>query len=65
MRFILMIMLLIVSAHTTFGQGKTDTSTVLKEVVVSEIKQNGSIARLDSIKGTFIFSGKKNEVIKV
>ncbi|OOQ61547.1 TonB-dependent receptor family protein [Mucilaginibacter pedocola] len=44
---------------------KKDTTTILKEVVVSEIKRNGNITRLDSIKGTFIYLGKKNEVIKV
>lgn len=46
-------------------QAKKDTTTILKEVVVSEIKRNGNITRLDSIKGTYLFFGKKNEVIKV
>lgn len=41
-----------------------DTSSRLNEVNIN-IKKQRDISRLDSIKGTFIFSGKKNEVIKL
>jgi Fe(3+) dicitrate transport protein len=42
----------------------TDSSSRLNEVNIN-IKKQRDIFRLDSIKGTFIFSGKKNEIIKL
>lgn len=41
-----------------------DTSSRLDEVNIN-IKKHRDISRLDSIQGTFIFSGKKSEVIKL
>jgi len=42
-----------------------DNPQKLKEVVVNSITKQRDIKRLDSIKGTFIFSGKKTEVIEL
>ncbi|MBE9583514.1 TonB-dependent receptor [Mucilaginibacter sp. JRF] len=65
LRTTLYISFLVLSANSVFAQSKNDTSTTLSEVTISEIKRNGNISRLDSIKGTYIFTGKKNEVIRV
>lgn len=40
-----------------------DTSQVLDEVTIKTMRKQRDVSRLDSIRGTFIFSGKKNEVI--
>ncbi len=41
----------------------TDQPKKLNEVIINSISRQGDIKRLDSIAGTYIFSGKKNEVI--
>lgn len=42
-----------------------DTSRTLEEVTIKSIRKQRDIGRMDSIKGTFIYSGKKNEVINL
>jgi len=42
-----------------------DDAKKLKEVNINRITKQRDIKRLDSVAGTFIFSGKKNEVIEL
>jgi len=50
-----------------FGQSKTDTLMMveLENITVQAISQRNSINRLAPIEGTYIFDGKKNEVISL
>ncbi|RZL99482.1 MAG: hypothetical protein EOO88_59570, partial [Pedobacter sp.] len=41
----------------------TDQPKKLDEVNINSISRQRDIKRLDSISGTYIFSGKKNEVV--
>ena len=52
---------------TGFSQVITDSlkTRKLKEVNVTFLQKRNDFSRLDSVKGTFIFSGKKNEVINL
>lgn len=49
----------------TYAQTQQVDSLKLNEVNINSISKQRDIARLDSINGTFIFSGKKTEVIKL
>ncbi|MBC7745176.1 MAG: TonB-dependent receptor [Flavobacterium sp.] len=42
-----------------------DSSKILKEVIIKGNRKQSDISRMDSVKGTFIISGKKNEVINL
>ena len=42
-----------------------DSSRTLDEVTIKSIRKQRDISRMDSIQGTFIYSGKKNEVINL
>ena len=48
-----------------FAQTVPDSSKILKEVIIKGSRKQKDISRLDSVKGTFIYSGKKNEVINL
>ena len=63
----LIIVVLFSTFPIAFGQTKSDTIKVkeLQEVVVEGISQRNAITRFESIVGTYIFSGKKNEVISL
>ncbi len=63
MRFTLNFLLIFISINS-FSQ-KVDSAQILEEVTVKSIRNQKDISRLDSIKGTFIYSGKKNEVINL
>ena len=56
---------LLLTFSTAFGQTKSDTIKVreLQVVTVEGISQRNSVTRLEAIAGTYIFAGKKNEVI--
>jgi Fe(3+) dicitrate transport protein len=49
----------------SLSQQKTDSlkTYTLKEIKVISLRKQRDISRMDSVKGTFIYSGKKNEVI--
>jgi len=47
---------------STYAQTQQVDSLKLNEVNINSISKQRDIARLDSINGTFIFSGKKTEV---
>jgi len=49
----------------SLAQNKQADSLKLEEVNINSLLKQRDISRLDSIKGTFIFSGKKTEVIKI
>lgn len=51
----------------SFSQQKTDNlkTYTLKEIKVISLRKQRDISRMDSVKGTFIYSGKKNEVINL
>ncbi len=59
--------LLLLFAKYSFGQISADTSKVsqLSEVTVIEEEQRNSVTRLQPISGTYIFDGKKSEVISL
>ena len=48
-----------------FGQNDKDTikSYILEPVILDAIRINQDIQRLEPIQGTYIYSGKKTEVI--
>jgi len=52
-------------ALETFSQTLTDTTHTLDPVTIQAVKVNHDIRRLDSVQGTYIYSGKKNEVIEM
>ncbi|GAA4322716.1 TonB-dependent receptor [Mucilaginibacter gynuensis] len=59
-------LLLTIPCLASFAQSESrDTSKTLDEVIIFNIRKQKDISRMDSIKGTFIYSGKKNEVIKL
>ncbi|MES2826650.1 MAG: TonB-dependent receptor [Bacteroidota bacterium] len=65
MKFSCTIMVALLSS-TCFAQSlQKDTLKKLDEVIINRISKQRDISRLDSIKGTFIFSGKKTEVINL
>ncbi len=43
----------------------SDSTRTLNEVIIKALRTQREVTRLDSIKGTFIYSGKKNEVINL
>lgn len=49
----------------SFAQNRSDSTKAIKEVVIKGIVKQRDISRLDSVKGTFIYAGKKNEVINL
>lgn len=51
--------------YNSIAQTKQTDSLKLDEVIINSINKQRDISRLDSIKGTFIFTGKKTEVIKL
>lgn len=53
--------------NNSYGQTQTDTSKVrqLSEVTVIGQEQRNSVTRLQPISGTYIFDGKKSEVISL
>jgi Fe(3+) dicitrate transport protein len=55
----------LVSTTITLAQTKTDSirSLKLQAVTIENVKTPSDIQRLESVQGTYIFSGKKNEVI--
>jgi Fe(3+) dicitrate transport protein len=54
----------LIICNPTFSQDTTGKeATRLREININRIKKQRDIKRLDTIVGTFIFSGKKNEVI--
>jgi Fe(3+) dicitrate transport protein len=58
-------MLLLISFSLNgYGQQLKDT-TQLEEVSIITLRKQRDIERLDSIQGTYIYSGKKTEVIKL
>jgi len=62
----LVILTFLTSAQVLLAQ-QADTSKVvtLKEIRITDINSKNEIERLPEIQGTIIYSGKKNEVIKV
>ncbi|MDO8993132.1 MAG: hypothetical protein Q7U83_08715, partial [Daejeonella sp.] len=52
---------------TVFGQAKSDTikAKILEPITVQGILQRNGVSRLEPIVGTYIFTGKKNEVISL
>lgn len=57
---------LLLLTFTSFNAlAQTDTAKTLDEVTIQNIRKQQDISRMDSIKGTFIYSGKKNEVISL
>ncbi|RZK73234.1 MAG: TonB-dependent receptor, partial [Pedobacter sp.] len=64
MKSILALYLIFLCFETT-AQTKQADSLKLNEVIINSISKQRDISRLDSIKGTFILSGKKTEVIKL
>lgn len=64
MKLKLTLVLVIISYHA-IAQTKQTDSLKLDEVIINSINKQRDISRLDSIKGTYIFSGKKTEVIKL
>ena len=63
----LLILGFLLAFSSAFGQTISDTSIVreLRPVTVEGIVQRNSITRLEPIAGTYIFEGKKNEVISL
>lgn len=57
---------ILTNSFVSYGQ-ETDTSKVVKlqEIKINETLSKNEIERLPEIQGTVIYSGKKNEVIKV
>jgi Fe(3+) dicitrate transport protein len=53
--------------NNSYGQTQIDTSKVrqLSEVTVFGQEQRNNITRLQPISGTYIFDGKKNEIISL
>ncbi len=51
----------------SYGQTQIDTSKVrqLSEITVVGLEQRNSITRLQPISGTYIFDGKKSEIISL
>ena len=66
MKTLILLLLITGITLTTFGQDKTDSvkTTHLEEVVVKS-QRLFDIERLPEKKGTYLWSGKKNEVINV
>lgn len=62
----LLIFTFLISAQILFAQ-KSDTSKLinLNEVQITDLQSKNEIERLPEIEGTIIYSGKKNEVVKV
>ncbi|RZK67229.1 MAG: TonB-dependent receptor, partial [Pedobacter sp.] len=58
-------LILTVISYNSIAQTKQTDSLKLDEVIINSINKQRDISRLDSIKGTFIFTGKKTEVIKL
>ncbi|HQT23277.1 MAG: TonB-dependent receptor [Sphingobacteriales bacterium 17-39-43] len=58
---------LFLTISTAFGQAKSDTikSKILDPITVQGILERNGLSRLEPIVGTYIFTGKKNEVISV
>lgn len=61
---LLFTLILVALSPVVFAQ-KTRDTTVLDEVNVITLRKQRDIGRLDSIQGTYIFSGKKTEVINL
>ncbi|NEU07013.1 TonB-dependent receptor [Flavihumibacter sp. R14] len=61
--FTLLITLIVTTGFSQTTQ--SDSSKILKQVIIEAVRQQKGIYRLDSVKGTYIYSGKKNEVINV
>ena len=63
---LLLTVILAVMFFPAFAQKAVkDSSRTLDEVTIKSIRKHRDISRMDSIKGTFIYSGKKNEVINL
>ncbi|MES2873595.1 MAG: TonB-dependent receptor [Bacteroidota bacterium] len=50
---------------TSFAQNRSDSTKTIKEIVIKGIVKESDISRMDSVKGTYLFTGKKNEVINL
>lgn len=58
---------LFLTISTAFGQVKSDTikAKILEPITVQGILERNGLSRLEPIVGTYIFTGKKNEVISL
>ena len=56
---------LVLFSVPAFAQTVIDSTKILKEVIIKGSRKQTDISRLDSVKGAFIYSGKKNEVINL
>ncbi|PWV46152.1 TonB-dependent receptor domain-containing protein [Chitinophaga sp. S165] len=65
MKYSILILLSSLLSVNSYAQEQRDTARTLNEVTIYDIRRDVNIGRLDSIRGTYIFLGKKNEVIKV
>lgn len=63
MRKICIVIVLILLHYPGFAQHIPDSTKKLHEVIVETKRTLKDISRLDSIMGTYIYSGKKNEVV--
>ena len=48
-----------------FTQSRTDSTKTINEIIIKGSIKQRDILRMDSVRGTFIYSGKKNEVINL
>lgn len=67
MKWLINISILIISLNNLFSQSEPDSlhKIDLEEIIVKDVRNFQDIKRLAPIQNTFIFSGKKNEVIEL
>lgn len=49
----------------SFAQNRADSTKTIMEIVIKGLIKQRDITRMDSVKGTYLFTGKKNEVINL
>ncbi|MES2874160.1 MAG: TonB-dependent receptor [Bacteroidota bacterium] len=58
-------LILILATLVSYAQNRADSTRSIKEVIIKSFIKQRDISRLDSIKSTYINTGKKNEVINL
>jgi Fe(3+) dicitrate transport protein len=65
MKLLLTVLLAVMFFPVSAQKAAKDSSRILDEVTIKSIRKQRDIGRMDSVKETFIYSGKKNEVINL